>query len=108
MVRLLLVLLVFVAILRWNKILQERVAYRTQELELSSKNLRSLARHMDEVREEEKAKLAREIHDELGHTLISLTMAVRRLKSTALKNFIQPEVNSSNLESRTRKSKALS
>jgi signal transduction histidine kinase len=92
---LLLVLLVFVAILRWNKILQERVAYRTQELELSSKNLRSLARHMDEVREEEKAKLAREIHDELGHTLIALTMAVRRLKSTALKNFNQPEVNSS-------------
>jgi len=84
-----------VAILRWNKILQERVAYRTQELELSSKNLRSLARHMDEVREEEKAKLAREIHDELGHTLIALTMAVRRLKSTALKNFNQPEVNSS-------------
>ena len=92
---LLLVLLVFVAILRWNKILQERVAYRTQELELSSKILRSLARHMDEVREEEKAKLAREIHDELGHTLIALTMAVRRLKSTASKNFNQPEVNSS-------------
>ena len=92
---LLLVLLVFLAILRWNKILQERVAYRTQELELSSKNLRSLARHMDEVREEEKAKLAREIHDELGHTLIALTMAVRRLKSTASKNFNQPEVNSS-------------
>jgi signal transduction histidine kinase len=91
---LLLVLSVFLTILRWNKILQERVAYRTQELELSSKNLRSLARHMDQVREEEKAKLAREIHDELGHTLISLTMAVRRLKSTALKNFSQPEVSS--------------
>ena len=89
----LLVLLVFLVILRWNKILQERVAYRTQELELSSLNLRSLARHMDEVREEEKAKLAREIHDELGHTLIALTMAVRRLKSTASKNFSQPEVN---------------
>jgi len=96
---LVLVLLVFLAILRWNKILQERVAYRTQELELSSKNLRSLARHMDEVREEEKAKLAREIHDELGHTLIALTMAVRRLKSTASKNFNQPEVNSSLIKS---------
>ena len=91
----LLVLLVFLAILRWNQILQERVAYRTQELELSSKNLRSLARHMDQVREEEKAKLAREIHDELGHTLISLTMAVRRLKSTASKKFNPAELNSS-------------
>ena len=95
----LLVLLVFLVILRWNKILQERVAYRTQELELSSLNLRSLARHMDEVREEEKAKLAREIHDELGHTLIALTMAVRRLKSTASKNFSQPEVKSSPIKS---------
>lgn len=101
---LVLVLLVFLAILRWNKILQERVAYRTQELELSSKNLRSLARHMDEVREEEKAKLAREIHDELGHTLIALTMAVRRLKSTASKNFNQPEVNSSLIKSSPNKS----
>jgi len=103
---LVLVLLVFLAILRWNKILQERVAYRTQELELSSKNLRSLARHMDEVREEEKAKLAREIHDELGHTLIALTMAVRRLKSTASKNFNQPEVNSSLIKSSPNKDPA--
>ena len=95
---LLLVLLVFLAILRWNKILKEKVAYRTQELELSSKNLRSLARHMDKVREEEKAKLAREIHDELGHTLISLTMAVRRLKSTASKTFKQPELNNSSTQ----------
>ncbi len=96
---LLFVLLVFLSILRWNKILQERVAYRTQELELSSKNLRSLARHMDQVREEEKAKLAREIHDELGHTLISLTMAVRRLKSIASKNFDTPEANSPQIQS---------
>ena len=103
---LVLVLLVFLAILRWNKILQERVAYRTQELELSSKNLRSLARHMDEVREEEKAKLAREIHDELGHTLIALTMAVRRLKRTASKNFNQPEVNSSLIKSSPNKDPA--
>ena len=95
---LMLVLLVFLAILRWNKILKEKVAYRTQELELSSKNLRSLARHMDKVREEEKAKLAREIHDELGHTLISLTMAVRRLKSTASKTFKQPELNNSSTQ----------
>ena len=95
----LLVLFVFLAILRWNKILQERVAYRTRELELSSKNLRSLARHMDQVREEEKAKLAREIHDELGHTLISLTMAVRRLKSTAVKNFDTLRVNSPQVQS---------
>ena len=93
------VLLVFLAILRWNKILKEKVAYRTRELELSSKNLRSLARHLDKVREEEKAKLAREIHDELGHTLISLTMAVRRLKSTAMKSFKQPELNNSSSQS---------
>jgi len=58
----------------WNRQLAERVAKRTIEL-------RNLARHMQQVREEEKAKLAREIHDELGHTLTALAIGIRRLKN---------------------------
>ncbi len=58
----------------WNRQLAKKVAERTIEL-------RNLARHMQQVREEEKAKLAREIHDELGHTLTALTIGIRRLRS---------------------------
>lgn len=58
----------------WNRQLAEKVVERTAEL-------RNLARHMQQVREEEKAKLAREIHDELGHTLTALSIGIRRLRS---------------------------
>lgn len=57
----------------WNRQLTKKVTERTIEL-------RNLARHMQQVREEEKAKLAREIHDELGHTLTALTIGIRRLR----------------------------
>jgi len=58
----------------WNRQLSAKVDERTLEL-------RNLARHMQQVREEEKAILAREIHDELGHTLTALTIGIRRLRS---------------------------
>jgi len=57
----------------WNRQLTAKVAKRT-------KNLRDLAGHMERVREDEKKHLAREIHDELGHTLTALTMSIRQLK----------------------------
>lgn len=63
----------------WNRELAKKVAERTQEL-------RNLARHMEQVREEEKAKLAREIHDELGHTLTALAIGIRRLRTTTEEN----------------------
>ena len=37
-----------------------------------AKKLRSLSRHLQTVREEEKARIAREVHDELGSTLTGL------------------------------------
>lgn len=58
----------------WNRQLTIKVAERTE-------NLRDLARHMERVREDEKTRLAREIHDELGHTLTALTMSIRQLKN---------------------------
>ena len=44
------------------------------ELERSREELRSLSRHLQSVREEEKARIAREVHDELGSTLTALRM----------------------------------
>ncbi len=42
------------------------------ELERSREELRSLSRHLQTIREEEKARIAREVHDELGSTLTGL------------------------------------
>lgn len=56
----------------WNRRLSTEVDNRTREL-------RDLARHLDNVREQEKAKLARDMHDELGHSLTSLVVGIKRL-----------------------------
>jgi PAS domain S-box-containing protein len=61
--------------------LEQRVAERTQELtdtlaELarSHDRLRQLSVHLQEVRENERTRIAREIHDELGSVLVALKM----------------------------------
>jgi len=56
----------------WNRRLAFEVIKRTTEL-------RDLARHLNNVREEEKARLSREIHDELGHSLTGLVVGIKRL-----------------------------
>jgi len=45
-----------------------------QQLETSNAELRDLASHLTDVREEERAAMAREVHDELGQQLTGLKM----------------------------------
>ncbi len=52
---------------RTNEDLERRVAERTREL-------RDLANHLEAVRESERKRIAREIHDELGSLLVALKM----------------------------------
>jgi len=47
-----------------------------QELQQSYTNIRYLASHIEEVREEEKTSIAREIHDELGQQLTGYKMDI--------------------------------
>jgi PAS domain S-box-containing protein len=51
----------------------------------SREQLRELSRHLETVREEERSSIAREIHDELGQTLVTLkiyiTWLLRRLST---------------------------
>jgi len=52
------------------------LARKTEALTQSEQKLRALASHLISVREEERAHIAREIHDELGQVLTGLKMEV--------------------------------
>ncbi|MBN1835536.1 MAG: GAF domain-containing sensor histidine kinase, partial [Spirochaetales bacterium] len=57
-----------------RKISEEQLRRRTRELEETAEKLKGLSEHLQDVREEERADIAREIHDELGQTLTVLRM----------------------------------
>ena len=68
--------------------LEHRVADRTSELsnafaeiERSNEQLRQLSAHLLTVREDERSRIAREIHDELGSVLVALKLDVGWLKA---------------------------
>ncbi|MEO8297861.1 MAG: PAS domain S-box protein [Burkholderiales bacterium] len=56
--------------------LEQRVAERTAELSSALAQLRQLSAYLEQVREEERTRIAREIHDELGSLLVALKMDV--------------------------------
>ena len=56
--------------------LERRVAERTAELTQALGALRELSAYSESVREEERTRIAREIHDELGSLLVALKMDV--------------------------------
>ncbi len=56
--------------------LELRVAERTQALETALQQLRELAAWSETVREQERTRIAREVHDELGSLLVALKMDV--------------------------------
>ena len=59
--------------------LEQRVSSRTAELSSALEQLRELSAYSDTVREDERTRIARDIHDELGSLLIALKMDVEWL-----------------------------
>ncbi len=59
--------------------LELRVAERTRELSAALAQQRELAAYSETVREEERTRIAREVHDELGSLLVALKMDVNWL-----------------------------
>ncbi|MES2977580.1 MAG: PAS domain-containing sensor histidine kinase [Pseudomonadota bacterium] len=57
-------------------VLEQRVSERTQELSDALQQLRELSAYAHTVREEERTRIAREVHDELGSLLVALKMDV--------------------------------
>lgn len=55
------------------------VGQRTEDLRQMMESLRALAARLQSVREEERTRISREIHDELGQTLTGIRMDLDRL-----------------------------
>ena len=70
-----------------NKMMQKEKQVAEKETKELNEQLRSLAAHLQDVREEEQARIAREIHDELGQILTAIKMdissATRKLADTS-------------------------
>ena len=64
---------------RANDGLERRVAARTHELSQALEQLRELSAYSEKVREDERTRIAREVHDELGSLLVALKMDVNWL-----------------------------
>ena len=67
------------ALKRAHDELEVRVAERTQELSAALDRQRELSAYLEAVREEERTRIAREVHDELGSLLVALKMDVNWL-----------------------------
>ena len=61
---------------RTREALEARVDERTRQLSGALTELRELSAHLETVREGERTRIAREIHDELGSLLVALKMDV--------------------------------
>ena len=66
-----------------NASLEHRIAERTAELERSSRELHEIATAGASAREQEKSRVARELHDELAQALTALKMDLAWLKERA-------------------------
>ncbi|HEX4926616.1 MAG TPA: sensor histidine kinase [Burkholderiales bacterium] len=53
-----------------------------RELELSHERLRALSRRLLEIQEEERARLARDLHDDIGQALTALKIQVESLRAS--------------------------
>lgn len=67
-----------------NQLLQQEVAQRQRaqaELHESREQLRKLADHLQALKEAERQRIAREIHDELGQNLLALRLDLAQLQA---------------------------
>ncbi|MBV5282709.1 MAG: PAS domain S-box protein [Paludibacter sp.] len=65
-----------------------------EALRTSQEQLKNFAAHLQDVREEERVLLAREIHDELGQILIALKIDLGMLKQTVVRKALDADKES--------------
>jgi PAS domain S-box-containing protein len=86
--------------------LEQRVVNRTQALSVALGQLRELSAYSETVREEERTRIAREVHDELGSLLVALKMDVnwmdKRLSEQTQRTAHEAEAMRTRLRSKCR------
>src|SRR6202790_4468858 len=65
--------------------LERRVRERTAELSAANESLRELSGQLQQLRDEERKQIARELHDSVGQSLAALSMNVGTLQSQSRK-----------------------
>jgi PAS domain S-box-containing protein len=65
--------------------LESRVRTRTAELQLANQELRELSSRLQQLQDDERRRLARELHDSVGQLLAALAMNISVVKSEAHK-----------------------
>jgi signal transduction histidine kinase len=63
--------------------LQRKLALQAEQILESKRQLRGLANYEEQIREEERKRIAREVHDQLGQSLLALRMDVSLLQERA-------------------------
>ena len=61
--------------------LERKVGERTAELSAANANLRELTGQLQQLRDEERRQIARELHDSVGQMLAALSMNIARVRS---------------------------
>lgn len=72
-----------------HALLERRVAERTAELSSAHESLRRLSAHLSTMREEERANIARDIHDDLGASFTALQLDLNWLRQRLA---VQPDL----------------
>jgi signal transduction histidine kinase len=65
--------------------LERKVQERTAELSRATENLRELSGHLQQLRDEERRQIARELHDSVGQLLAAMSMNIAALQSQSHK-----------------------
>jgi len=65
--------------------LEAKVQQRTAELSAANDNLRELSSRLQQLRDEERRQIARELHDSVGQMLAALSMNIAKVRSQAQK-----------------------
>ena len=71
--------------------LQRKLTLQAEELQQSRRQLRELASYQEQIKEEERKRIAREIHDQLGQSLLALRIDVSMLQERTA--FTYPVLN---------------
>jgi PAS domain S-box-containing protein len=75
-----------------RKVLMDRIQQHAEELEKAQKSLRRLSGQLLQVQDDERRRLARELHDGAGQILAALNMNLESLQE-AIKGQIAPRMN---------------